>query len=79
MSTWLLETCRGFNKRIMEKKLCFKLVTYQNYTKVHGLHNIKFQNVFRTFAWKGKIVGHKTFLETVYSDMDLLALHGPYS
>jgi len=44
---------------ILQKKLCVKLVTYQNYTKMHGPKNnkkgIMKANASRTGKWQGLV------------------------
>jgi hypothetical protein len=40
MSTELLETYRGFKETYHRRKVCVKLVIYQNFTKMHGPKNI---------------------------------------
>jgi len=52
----------------MKKSKCRTFIS----TKIH-------EEGFRTFAWKCEILVYIIFLETVYSDVDFFAFHGPYS
>jgi len=54
---------KGLNKCVIEK-LCVKLVTYQNYTKMHGPKNIKEKATFfilRIFRYSIKMAVVRTF------------------
>ena len=41
MSTYCSKHVEAFNKLIINKILCIKLVNYQDYTEMHGQQNIK--------------------------------------